>query len=176
MRELADESRIERFMRELGRAARKPASVYFTGGATAVLLGWRQSTIDVALLIVPEDEGLLRAVPDLKESLKLNVELAAPSDFIPVPDGWEDRAWFVRQEGLLAFYHYDLTAQALAKVERGHAQDLDDVREMLRRGLVGADALRAMHRQIVPQLYRYPAVDARRFRQAVEDVAASVRP
>jgi len=40
MRELADSSRIERFMRELGRAAREEARVYLTGGATAVLLGW----------------------------------------------------------------------------------------------------------------------------------------
>ena len=36
----------------------------------------------------------------------------------------------------MAFHHFDLYAQALAKIERGHAQDVDDVREMLRRGLV----------------------------------------
>jgi hypothetical protein len=40
----------------------------------------------------------------------------------------------------LAFHHYDFHAQALAKVERGHSQDVADVREMLVRGLVSPQA------------------------------------
>lgn len=47
MREIADAERIRRFMRVFGAAAPVPTRVYFTGGATAVLLGWRASTIDV---------------------------------------------------------------------------------------------------------------------------------
>lgn len=39
MRKLADSTRIERFMRELGRAAHAEGRVYLTGGATAVLYG-----------------------------------------------------------------------------------------------------------------------------------------
>jgi hypothetical protein len=54
MRALADAERIRRFMRELGAASSRPARVYLTGGATAVLLGWRTSTIDVDLKMVPE--------------------------------------------------------------------------------------------------------------------------
>lgn len=92
MRALADAERIRRFMEALGRAARSPARAYFTGGATAVLLGWRASTIDVDLKLVPEHDEVLRAIPALKESLQLNVELASPADFIPVRLGWEDRA------------------------------------------------------------------------------------
>jgi hypothetical protein len=34
------------------------------------------------------------------------------------------------------FLHHDLYAQALAKLERGHDRDLDDVDQMLARGLV----------------------------------------
>jgi hypothetical protein len=78
-------------MRRLGAEARRPARVYFTGGATAVLLGWRPSTIDVDLRLVPEHDELLRALPALKEDLRLNIELASPADFIPVADGREDR-------------------------------------------------------------------------------------
>lgn len=176
MRRLADEARIRRFMRELGRAARRPARVYLTGGATAVLSGWRASTIDVDLKLVPDDDALLRAIPDLKESLQVNVELASPVDFIPVQDGWEDRSRFIVQEGPLAFYHFDLTAQALSKIERGHAQDVEDVGAMIRRGLVQPSALRAAFEAIAPQLYRYPAVDPGSFRRALEDVLASVTP
>jgi hypothetical protein len=91
MRELADEAHIDQFMRALGRAATSEGRVYLTGGATAVLHGWRESTIDVDIKLVPDNDALLREIPRLKERLNLNVELAAPSDFIPVPDDWEER-------------------------------------------------------------------------------------
>jgi hypothetical protein len=41
MRELADAERIRAFMRALAREASQPGRVLFTGGATAVLFGWR---------------------------------------------------------------------------------------------------------------------------------------
>lgn len=167
MRRLADSARIHAFIRALGQSARAPGRVYFTGGATAVLLGWRAATIDVDLKLVPDQDEVLRAIPALKESLELNVELAAPDDFIPVRAGWEDRSRFIAQEGPLAFYHFDFAAQALAKLERAHAQDLQDVREMLDRGLVDADALRREFIAIEPLLYRYPAIDAAAFARSV---------
>ena len=84
MRELADSTRIERFMSELGRAVQVESRFYLTGGATAVLHGWRESTIDVDIKLMPDRDELLREIPRLKEELDLNVELAAPSDFIPL--------------------------------------------------------------------------------------------
>ncbi len=65
MRALADADRIRRFMRELGAEARAETRVYFTGGATAVLEGWRDSTIDVDVRIEPDRDALLRAIPRL---------------------------------------------------------------------------------------------------------------
>lgn len=168
MRALADGDRIHRFMRALGAVSTADARVYFTGGATAVLHGWRESTIDVDIRIDPEHDALFRAIPHLKEHLQINVELASPDHFIPVKDGWEDRSPFVRREGRLSFHHFDLYAQALAKIERGHAQDAGDVREMLRRGLVERKALLAYFEEIAPRLYRYPALDPAGFRQALE--------
>ena len=169
MRALADLDRITRFMRALGSAATADARVYFTGGATAVLSGWRDSTIDVDLRIVPEQDAIFRALPRLKEELQINVELASPDHFIPVKDGWEDRSPFVAREGRISFHHFDLYAQALSKIERGHAQDVEDVREMLGRGLVDRAGLRAYFEAIASRLYRYPALDPDTFRQAVED-------
>ena len=167
MRQVADASRIQRFMKALGDACREPARVFFTRGATAVLHGWRARTIDVDVKFVPQHDSQFRAIPRLKESLELNVELAAPSDFIPVRPGWEDRSPFIASEGPLTFHHFELYAQALAKIERGHAQDVEDVHEMLRRHLIDRDeALRYFH-AIEPQLYRFPAVDPRSFRSGV---------
>jgi hypothetical protein len=111
---------------------------------------------------------LLRAIPALKERLSINIELASPDQFIPVPEGWEDRSPFVARMEHLTIRHYDLVAQALAKIERGHARDVADVRAMLERGLISESEVRKQFAHIEPELYRYPAVDPATFRQAVD--------
>ena len=95
------------------------------------MIGWRPTTIDVDIQIVPENDRLLRAVPSLKESLQINIEFSAPDQFIPPLPGWPERSLLIAREGKLQFYHYDFYAQALAKIERGHRQDIEDVRAML---------------------------------------------
>ena len=172
MRALTDASRIERFMDALGVEARGDARVYFTGGVCAVLLGWRTATIDADIRIVPDRDELFRAVPRLKELLQMNVELASPPDFIPELPGWEERSLFISRRGLVSFHHYDFYSQALAKIERGHAQDRGDVRSMIDAGLVEPARLRQLHSQIEARLERYPAIDPPSFRRALEDALA----
>lgn len=168
MRRLADEERIRTFLRALGRAADAETIVYLAGGATAVLEGWRGTTVDVDLRIEPESEAILRALTRLKDELAINVELATPADFIPLPAGWEERSPFVAREGSVTFRHFDPVAQALAKLERGHDRDLADVQAMLDRGLVDRDALSAAFAEIESELYRFPAIDPAAFRRRVE--------
>lgn len=170
MRRPLDQERVLSFLRALGDEAESETRLYLTGGATAVLIGWRPTTIDLDIKLEPEADSLLRAIPALKERLEMNVELASPGDFIPEIPGWRDRSAFIAREGKLSCYHYDLAAQALAKIERGHAQDLDDVGQMLARGLVERQELQARFAEIEPQLYRYPAIDPASFRRAVERV------
>ncbi len=134
------------------------------------LNGWRASTIDIDIKVIPDQDDLLREIPKLKERLNLNVELAAPSDFIPVPHGWEERSPFIRREGRISFHHFDLVAQALSKAERGHAQDLLDVKEMLAGRLVDPADARAQFDSIEPELYRFPAIDPPTFRRSVEEL------
>ncbi|HEY3204308.1 MAG TPA: hypothetical protein VGL03_11675 [Thermoanaerobaculia bacterium] len=175
MRALADAERIWRFLEALGDRAREEAHVYLAGGATAVLYGWRASTVDVDLKIVPDTSSLLQSIPELKEAFEINVELASPDDFIPALPGWEERSPFIARKGLLSFHHYDLAAQALAKIERGHEQDLRDAEEMVRRRLVRPADLARCYEQIEPSLYRYPAIDPNSFRRAVEEFLARQR-
>src|SRR5881394_1974888 len=118
---------LRQFMRELAGGARSPGKVYFTGGATALLLGFREQTIDIDLKLDPEPEGAFEAIAGLKNRLNLNVELASPDDFIPRTDDWRERSRHIASIGRLQFFHYDFSLQALAKLERGHAQDLEDV-------------------------------------------------
>ena len=167
-----DAERLRVFLRALGEAACGETTVYLTGGATAVLSGWRSSTVDVDLKLEPDRDEILRAIPRLKEALETNVEFASPDGFLPELPGWRDRSPFVAREGLVTFRHYDFYAQALAKVERGHARDLADVAAMLDRGLVLPARLRELHAAIEPLLYRFPAVDPATFRSALDAALA----
>lgn len=63
MRELADTERIQAFMQAIGRSASSHGRILFTGGATAVLLVWRDSTIDIDIKLVPDQDSVLRAIP-----------------------------------------------------------------------------------------------------------------
>jgi hypothetical protein len=161
-------------MEALSRAADRELRIYLVGGTTAVLMGWRSSTIDVDLVTRPEDDALMRAIPAIKERLQINIELASPLDFIPVPPGWEDRSPQIERIGRVSFHHFDFYAQALAKLERGHRQDVADVREMVRRGLVAGPQLLTYFERIEPDLYRYPALDPPSFRRAVEEAVRSL--
>ena len=170
MRQKVTAERLEEFMRALGSGVTEAARVYLVGGASSVLLGWRDSTIDVDLKFVPENDEILRQLPSLKERLQLNIELASPDDFIPQLPGWQERSRFIRQEGKLTFLHYDFYAQALAKIERGHEMDRQDVHDLINSNLIESKRLLDLFSQIEDLLYRYPALDAASFRQAVESV------
>jgi hypothetical protein len=128
------------------------------------------------LQIVPDHDRLLRVIPELKEELELNIELACPAHFIPELPGWEDRSQFIAQEGSLFFYHYDLYAQALSKIERAHKQDLADVKELLNCGLILPARLHELFEQIFPRLYRFPAIDPASFRRSLNAALADFEP
>jgi hypothetical protein len=63
MRRPVDTPRVEAFMERLGGAARVEGAVYLTGGATAVLLGRRRSTVDIDLKLVPDDDACCARSP-----------------------------------------------------------------------------------------------------------------
>lgn len=173
MRERADADRIRAFMRAAGAAAAREGVCYLTGGATAVLVGWRATTIDVDVALEPEQDELLRELPRIKNDLGVNVELASPGDFVPLPAGWEGRSVSVGREGRLTFAHFDPYSQALSKLERGHAHDLDDVAALERLGFVEPARLQELFAEIEPELYRFPAIDPATFRAAVEAAAGA---
>jgi len=173
MREPSNKEKIQEFMKGIGLHAKKPGRVYLAGGATAVLLNWRDTTIDIDIKPVPETDEIFQAIAALKNDIDVNIELASPGEFIPPLPGWEERSIFIGTYGLVSFFHYDLYAQALSKIERGHAQDQKDVKEMLSRKLIDKETLLRLFESILPQLIRYPAIDAEEFKAKVKEVAQS---
>lgn len=155
------------FMAALGERVHGPGCIYLTGGATAVLHGWRASTIDIDLKADPEPRGMFEAIAELKETIDVNVELASPDDFIPAIPGWRERSLSIGRHGSIDFFHYDPYGQALSKLQRGHDRDLVDVRALLDLGLIRTARIREMFALIEPELIRYPAIDAISYRAAV---------
>ena len=171
MREKTTLARIHTLMHELGRAVKSRGRIYFTGGVSAVLHGWREMTLDVDLKADPEPLGFFEALPRLKDELDINIELASPDQFVPPLPGWEERSVFIADHGPLSFYHYDFYGQALAKIERLHPRDGLDVQSMIAGGLVKPARLLDLFREVEGLLIRYPAVDATKLRNRLESIA-----
>ena len=175
MRALVDKPRLIRFLEELGRRTRTPTRLYLVGGASAVVEGWRDATVDVDFAAEPETRELFEALPELKQQLDLSVEPASPAHFVPELPGWRERSVWLAAYGKLQVYHYDFVSQLLAKVERGHAQDLRDVARMLADGLVDPEQARALFAATESELVRYPAVDPDAYRRKVERALAGAQ-
>ena len=159
MRSNVDPEKIEQLMTILGREARGSGRVYFTGGASALLIGWRSSTVDIDIRLDPEPPGIFQALAKIKQDLNINIELASPQDFLPPLPGWRDRSVFISKRGQIAFYHYDFTAQALSKLSRGYDRDVNDVRAMYAQGLFELEDLRNCFKAIESELIRFPALN-----------------
>lgn len=159
MRSTIDPEKIEQLMNILGRESRGAGCIYFTGGASALLIGWRSSTVDIDIRLDPEPPGIFQAIAKLKQDLKINIELASPQDFLPPLPGWRDRSLFIGKRGQISFYHYDFTAQALSKLSRGYDRDLNDVLAMYSQGLFLLEDLRDCFGAIKSELIRFPSIN-----------------
>jgi hypothetical protein len=156
-------------MEELGKRATTPGTIYLTGGATALLLGIRNQTIDIDIKMDPEPGGVFEAINDLKNGLDLNIELASPDHFIPRLPGWQDRSVTIGTFSRVLFKHFDYYSQALSKIERGFDRDIGDVTAFCNLGLVDLGELERLALAIRADLIRYPAIDADDFYRKLTD-------
>lgn len=171
-RELTRE-RLRGLMREIARTAPRGRSyrVYFVGGGTAILAGWRDSTIDADLH--SDQEEVFRDIQGIKDRLRLNVEFARPEQFVPALAESENRHVFVDTLDAVSFYHYDPYAQLLSKIVRGFRRDLEDAENFLASGMVDAQRFRSLVREIPATEYsKYPALSRQAVLEAVEDFLA----
>jgi hypothetical protein len=170
MRDRLTREGLQALMRELVRSAKSQRHyrIYLVGGGTAVLEGWRESSIDADLYAKQDD--IFRDVQNIKERLNLNIEFARPEDFVPPLKGSEDRHVFIETVGRVSFYHYDPYAQLLSKVVRGFARDLVDAKAFVTSGMVDPDRFRKLVHSIPAALYaKYPRLSSAAVRAAVDD-------
>jgi hypothetical protein len=164
---------LRALMRELSRSAGKTGDyrVYLVGGGTAVLEGWRASSVDAGLHASRED--IFRDVQAIKERLHLNIELVRPEHFVPPLEGSADRHVFIETMGRVSFHHYDPYAQLFSKIVRGFERDLVDARSFIKSGMVNAGQFRDLVQAIPDDAWsKYPRHSPSAVRQAVDEFLA----
>jgi hypothetical protein len=180
MRPDVGQAEIERFLQELGRRVQHSGRIYIAGGAALVhgqVRGQGAHTADIDLRLSVSDENEVEtAIRDLKTQLGVNVELASPADFIPLPSGWESRSQYVGRYGPLDVFYFDHYATALAKIDRATSRDVMDVELLKQQGLIQRDVLETAFQGILPQLGhgRFFNVDPALFAQKFAAVVALV--
>ena len=153
---------LRAFLEELGRRFPHPARLHLTGGEGLVWKGLRGTTrdVDIAYDVASQWRGAwLVALRGLSIEQRTSVEEASPRDFIPLPPGWEQRAELIGRFGRIDVFLFDPYSVALGKLERGHAQDLADVRAMLGKRILDGLRLRAAFEAILPE-YTQRSVNA----------------
>jgi hypothetical protein len=151
-------------LREFMRTLDTDGRVYLTGGASAILLGWRDSTAAIDLKLFPPNERVLRSIAAVKKRLGIGVQPPPRDGFIPELPGWEERSRLI--EG--TFFHFDFYSQCLTQLERDYQKDRDDAQRMVDAGLVEPQRLRELFQAIEPALIRYPVIHPPAFRRQVE--------
>ena len=173
-RELTREA-LHELMEELARTAPRGPTfrVFVVGGGTAVLSGWRPSTIDADLYA--ERDEVFRDIQGIKARLGLDVEFARPEQFVPPLPGTPDRHVFIERLGDVEFFHYDPYAQLLSKIVRGFRKDLLDAERFLESGMVDPESFRTLVDGIPDAEYaRYPALSPEGVRAAVAGFLATI--
>jgi hypothetical protein len=160
-------------MRELARSADKDGlhSVYLVGGGTAVLEGWRASSVDVDLYAA--SDAVFHDVQAIKERLQLNIELVRPEHFVPPLAGSADRHVFIETVGRVSYYHYDPYVQLLSKIVRGFERDMVDAKSFISSGMVDAEQFRKLVQAIPDSAWsKYPRHSPDAVRRAVDEFLA----
>lgn len=158
MRPNVDKSQIENFLKNLGRAFRKPGRLYLVGGAAMVHAGLRPGAtqdIDVTVSSANEDE-MLDTIRQLKDTMKINVEFASPADFMPIPSQWEASAQYIGRYGAIDVFYFDFYSIALSKIQRGSTRDINDVKLLLQQKVITLQDLDAAYNEVLPRVGKGP--------------------
>ena len=172
-----DRDSVLAVLREIGSLATAPGSVLVCGGTSAILEGWRETTIDLDLSFAAEPGAFFEALAQVKKRFDISIDLLSPSAFVPLLPGAEERHELIGTYGLVTFAHFDFYTQALSKIQRGHTRDLADVQAMLRANKIVPAIFQDLFNAIEPELIRYPAIDPESLRirllQLLKDTHAS---
>ncbi len=161
MRHSATRADIEKFLKALGKAFRKPGRLYIAGGAALVHMGLRSgSTLDIDVVIEATDEDeMVTAIRRLVEQMQLNIEFSSPGDFIPLPSQWMAQARYIGRYGSIDAFYFDFYSLALSKISRGSDRDLIDVKLLVQQKIITLEGLDTAYNEVLPRMGKRPYIN-----------------
>lgn len=176
---LVDMQGIISFLQRLGQCYRQIGTIYLVGGSSLLLVSAKESTFDIDLKFeVPPEyhTEFIRCLRQVGRELQMPVEQASPDQFIPLPQGYQERRRFIGHFGKLEVFHFDFYSVALSKLHRSNEKDFADVINMLHQGLLELSTLERYFQEILPQYENLLSADPdsfqRRFALFLEKVAS----
>lgn len=150
-----DSQQLLAFLDRLGKCYHHAGTLYLVGGSSLLLLAAKESTLDIDLTfeIAPVYEtDFIRCLRQLSREMAVSIEQASPAEFIPLPQGYQDRRKFIGHFGALEVFHFDLYSIALSKLHRGNEKDFADVLNMLTFNLITFETLAACFQETWPKV------------------------
>jgi|APSaa5957512622_1039677.scaffolds.fasta_scaffold130813_1 hypothetical protein len=146
---------IEIFIQKLAELIDYPISLYLLGGSALCFLGNPRRTTDVDLTFPDTQSEIKKQIEFLADELKIEVEIVPIEEFIPLPDGAEQRHHKVGQYGSIEVYTYDPYSIALSKLARGFETDIQDVLFLINGGWIEIAKLEQMVEASLPMAWEF---------------------
>jgi len=132
-----DKATIQIFLERLGNHYQKPTSLFLLGGSALALLGSLRSTLDIDYVGNDLTQTPLQlAIDQVAHEMQVEVEPVPIAEFVPLPEGAENRNLFVGQYGNISVYIFDPYTIALTKIDRGFDTDIEDVIFLIKQNLI----------------------------------------
>lgn len=146
---------LQRFLDQLAREYRRPGRIYLVGGTGLLYQGLKTATKDIDLsthLPLPDQNAFTRALRRLSNELQVAVEEVSPADFIPLPQGTEQRHRYLGRKGELEVFAFDPVSTALAKLARSRPGDIDDVIALIEAAQLNLATLMAAFEEVLTRV------------------------
>lgn len=124
---------------------REPATIVLLGGCALALLGSPRPTLDIDYVGSDLDKNdLQQLIEQVADEMKIEIEAVPIEQFIPLPEGADERKIHVDRYGSIDVYILDPYAIALSKLDRGFESDIEDVLFLIQHNLVEISQLESV--------------------------------
>lgn len=149
---------IRQFLERLGSRYPQPATIYLLGGSALCFLGNPRRTADIDYTTpfsARSSTELEVMINKLAQEMHIELESVPIETFIPLPEGSEQRHYWIGQFGNLAVYLFDPYSIALSKLSRGFETDLQDVVFLVKQHIIELNTLEAFVQAALPQAWDF---------------------
>ena len=146
---------IQDFLNQLSQQFTQPVKLYLLGGSALCFLGSPRRTVDIDFFVEDLSVEFENNVEAVARELKIEYEVIAIDEFIPLPADSTTRHRALRNYGSIEVFIYDPYSIALSKLARGFDSDVQDVLFLLQIGIIEINILTKFVEDSLPVAWDY---------------------